>query len=78
MDYSKDDYEKTFKTIINCAYDVHKELGPGLLESVYEECFLEELKIQGLEAKIRLNYPSIIKVKNWTKLFILMFWLKIK
>jgi GxxExxY protein len=35
--------------IIGCAITVHKELGPGLLESVYEKCLIQELKLQGLQ-----------------------------
>jgi GxxExxY protein len=31
------------KIIVNCAYKVHKELGPGLLESTYEACMFYEL-----------------------------------
>jgi GxxExxY protein len=31
------------KEIVNCAYRVHKELGPGLLEKIYEVCFCHEL-----------------------------------
>lgn len=38
------DYNKITGKIITCAIEVHKELGPGLLESVYETCLLEELK----------------------------------
>ncbi len=34
--------------IIGCAIEVHKALGPGLLESAYEECFCYELNQQGL------------------------------
>jgi len=34
--------------IIGCAIEVHKHLGPGLLESVYETCFIEELTSAGL------------------------------
>jgi GxxExxY protein len=34
--------ELTYK-IIGCAIEVHKELGPGLLESVYQKCFTREL-----------------------------------
>ena len=34
--------------IIGAAIEVHKELGPGLLESVYEACLCHELKIQGV------------------------------
>ncbi|MCL2651503.1 MAG: GxxExxY protein [Candidatus Azobacteroides sp.] len=30
--------------ILSCAYTVHSELGPGLLEKVYEECLYYELK----------------------------------
>ena len=35
--------------IIGCAIEVHKELGPGLLESVYVKCFFRELSLQNLE-----------------------------
>jgi GxxExxY protein len=39
--------ELTYK-VIGCAIEVHKHLGPGLLESVYEKCFLKELALQGM------------------------------
>jgi len=39
--------ELTYK-IIGCAIEVHKHLGPGLLESVYEKCFLRELTLRGI------------------------------
>ena len=35
---TKDEYERIGKIILDCAFEVHKELGPGLLESAYEEC----------------------------------------
>ena len=34
--------------IIGCAFEVHKHLGPGLLESIYESCFIDEMKKAGL------------------------------
>jgi len=37
----------TYK-ILGCAIEVHKHLGPGLLESVYHKCFIKELSIQNL------------------------------
>ncbi|MBW2608757.1 MAG: GxxExxY protein [Deltaproteobacteria bacterium] len=37
--------------IIEAAKTIHKELGPGLLESVYKACMLMELKNMGVEAK---------------------------
>ena len=43
--------------IIGCAIEVHKHLGPGLLESVYEKCFKKELSIQSLEFKSQILIP---------------------
>jgi len=38
------------KTIIGAAIEVHRKMGPGLLESIYEWCLLRELEIRGLTA----------------------------
>ena len=43
--------------IIGCAIEVHKELGPGLLESVYEKCLIYELKSKGFEVHTQQNIP---------------------
>ena len=48
--------ELTYK-VIGCAIEVHKHLGPGLLESVYEKCFLRELTLQGIAFKNQLWVP---------------------
>jgi GxxExxY protein len=48
-DWSGRDAELTH-AIIGCAMRVHRELGPGLLESVYELCLLDELEREGLRA----------------------------
>lgn len=45
--------------IINCAMKVHTELGPGLLESVYQECFFYELKKEGLKVEKEKPLPVI-------------------
>jgi GxxExxY protein len=47
--------------IIGCAIDVHKELGPGLLESAYEECLMYELKQAGLIAERQVPVPVVYK-----------------
>ena len=39
--------------IIGAAIEVHKHLGPGLLESVYQKCFLHELTLRGLSWECR-------------------------
>ena len=52
--------ELTYK-IIGCAIEVHKQLGPGLLESVYEQCFIRELSLQGLNHKTQMWIPLFYK-----------------
>lgn len=47
--------------IIGCAIEVHKQLGPGLLESAYEECLYFELKNIGLDVKKQLALPLVYK-----------------
>jgi GxxExxY protein len=43
--------------IIKAAMTVHKELGPGLLESVYQSCMLLELKNMGIQAQSEVALP---------------------
>ena len=43
--------------VIGCAIEVHKYLGPGLLESIYEKCFLRELNLRGLTNKSQIWVP---------------------
>lgn len=43
--------------VIGCAIKVNKQLGPGLLESVYEKCFIKELEINGLAYKNQIWVP---------------------
>jgi GxxExxY protein len=45
--------------ILNCAYKVHTELGPGLLESAYEECLYYELKQIGLFVEKQKALPLV-------------------
>jgi GxxExxY protein len=53
--------------IIGCAIEVHRQLGPGLLESVYETCFIEELRDAGLEVKSQILVPINYKGKDLGK-----------
>lgn len=52
--------ELTYK-IIGCAIEVHKHLGPGLLESVYEKCFVHELGLRGLHYQLQQKIPISYK-----------------
>ena len=47
--------------IIGCAIEVHKILGPGLLESVYEKCFLKELELRGIVYQKQVWVPLSYK-----------------
>ena len=47
--------------IIKAAITVHRELGPGLLESVYQACMFIELKIIGLKVQSEVNLPVIYR-----------------
>jgi len=45
------------KIIVNCAYIVHKALGPGLLEKIYEVCLCHELEKAGLKYQRQVYLP---------------------
>ncbi len=49
--------EKYAQLIVNSAYKVHKQLGPGLLEKVYEVCFCHELEKVGLNFERQVVVP---------------------
>ncbi|MCK4407982.1 MAG: GxxExxY protein [Bacteroidales bacterium] len=63
------DYKKLTQKIIAAAIEVHKELGPGLLESVYEYCLVEELTNMGLNVKNQVKLPIVYKGKTLNKEF---------
>jgi GxxExxY protein len=50
--------------IVGCAIEVHKHLGPGLLESVYETCLIDELISAGLKVQKQIYVPIIYKGKE--------------
>ena len=50
--------------IVGCAIEVHKQLGPGLLESVYETCFVDELNSNGFYVQRQVPIPIIYKGKD--------------
>lgn len=47
------------KLIVDAAYTVHKNLGPGLLEKVYEICFCHELSKRGLSYQRQIDVPIV-------------------
>ena len=58
--YLLTDHEKWLCTeITDCAYQVHKKLGPGLLEKIYEACFCYELSKRGIENQRQVDLPIV-------------------
>ncbi len=51
--------EEIFKTVLDCSFKVHSALGPGLLESAYEECLFYELRQTGLKVLKQKPLPLI-------------------
>jgi GxxExxY protein len=54
-------HEKLTEAIIGAAIEVHRELGPGLLESAYEECLCHELHLRGIPVARQMPLPVIYK-----------------
>jgi GxxExxY protein len=48
-------------SVIGAAIEVHREMGPGLLESVYQKCMEIELKLRGLQFQPQARLPLIYK-----------------
>lgn len=46
---------------LGCCINVHKELGPGLLESVYHQCLIEELKYEGISFSSEIIVPVVYR-----------------
>jgi GxxExxY protein len=63
-------YNEYTSAIIECAIDVHKELGPGLLESVYEICLARLLEEKGIYIEAQKPLPVILKINLLAKIFI--------
>ena len=47
--------------LLKCLYEVHSQLGPGLLESIYEEAVAKELTAQGFHVERQVSVPVIYK-----------------
>lgn len=53
--------EELTNKIIACAIEVHRHIGPGLLESAYEECFCHELGLHGIPFERQRPLPLLYK-----------------
>ena len=56
------EFDELSNQVIGCALEVHRNLGPGLLESTYEQCLAHELKIAGIP--FRMQHPLPVEYKG--------------
>ena len=71
MAFNENVYNTLTEKIIKCCIDIHKELGPGLMESIYEVCLIEELKENGFKVQNQVELPVYFKGKKLNKNFII-------
>lgn len=57
-------HEELTSSILNCAFKVHSTLGPGLLESAYEECLHYELDKKGLSVIKQKSMPLVYEERK--------------
>lgn len=51
--------ERIAREVVDSAFKIHKILGPGLLESVYQVCMIHELSLRGLQVKSEKKIPGL-------------------
>lgn len=56
--------DELIAAVLDCAFEVHRELGPGLLESVYEQALAIELSARGIEFERQADVAAIYKGKD--------------
>jgi GxxExxY protein len=61
---SEDELNRVSGTVIGCAIEVHRVLGPGLLESAYQQCLVWELRHAGLDCSEQVAVPLRYKDLN--------------
>jgi GxxExxY protein len=56
-----DEIERLSRTVVDCGFHIHNDLGPGLLESAYEALMAEALRQAGLNVRRQVNVPLTYK-----------------
>ncbi len=58
------DIDKLTESIIGCAIEVHRHLGPGLLEAAYEAALCIEIELAGLKYQRQVSIPALYKERT--------------
>jgi GxxExxY protein len=56
-----DDRDALTEAVIGAAIEVHREMGPGLLESVYQKCLVHELRLRHIDCQPQARIPILYK-----------------
>jgi GxxExxY protein len=56
------EFDELSNQVIGCALEVHRNLGPGLLESTYEQCLAYEMKVADM--RFKLQHPLPVEYKG--------------
>lgn len=62
-------HDEIARVVVECAYELHKELGPGLLESVYEVPMADALRSRGLAVERQKPIPVLFRGKRFDEGF---------
>ena len=62
-------HDEIARGVVECAYDLHKEMGPGLLESVYEVLMADALRARGLAVERQRPIPIVFRGKRFDEGF---------
>ena len=71
MSFTEKDYNKLSQQIIEACIEVHNELGPGLMESVYQVCLIAVLKKKNLYVQSQILLPVVFKGEKLDKEFVI-------
>ncbi len=67
----RDRLNELSKEIFESALSVHREMGPGLLESVYQECLLKEFKLRNINTENMVMIPLVYKGAELDKTYVI-------
>ena len=65
----REEFNRLSKAILDACIVVHKAMGPGLLESIYVLCLLQELRTRGIRVMTEVSIPLVFKGVELTKDF---------
>lgn len=71
MRFAENEYNQLSSKITDTCIGVHKDLGPGLMESIYEACTVKALSDAGMSVKNQVSLPIIFRGEKLSKYFII-------